>query len=150
MKVLLLQDVKGKGKTGQIINVADGYASNFLIPKGLAALADANNINSANVKLSAQQHQARVARENAEKLASAVSGLTVKVSAKSGENGKLFGSIGVAEIAEALKQQYGIEVDKKKIRIDEPIKSLGIVEVAAHMYERTDAKFKVEVTALQQ
>ena len=91
-----------------------------------------------------------VARQNAEKLASAVSGLTVKVSAKAGENGKLFGSIGVAEIADALKAQYGIEVDKKKIRIDEPIKSLGIIEVSAHMYERTDAKFKVEVVALQQ
>ena len=75
--------------------------------------------------------------------------VTVKVYAKAGENGKLFGSIGVAEIAEALKAQHDIEVDKKKIRLEEPIKSLGIVKVTAHMYENTDAKFSVEVLPIQ-
>ncbi|MEG1548280.1 MAG: 50S ribosomal protein L9 [Clostridia bacterium] len=148
MKLLLLQDVKGTGKTGQVVTVSDGYAHNFLIPKGMAAPADANNINAANIKLSAKQHQLKVARDNAEKLASDMSGLTVKIVAKAGANGKLFGSIGANEIAEGLKCQYGIEVDKKKIRLDEPIKSLGMIEVTAHMYERTDAKFKVEVIPL--
>ena len=86
-------------------------------------------------------------RKRAKELADDMSGITVKVYAKAGENGKLFGSIGVAEIAEALKTQHDIEVDKKKIRLEEPIKSLGIVKVTAHMYENTDAKFNVEVLA---
>lgn len=145
MKLLLKSDVKGTGKAGDIVTVSDGYARNFLIPKGLAVPADANNINAANIKKGAEQHRKNVQRENAKALADSMSGLTVKVYAKAGDNGKLFGSIGVAEIAAALKEQYDIEVDKKKIRIDEPIKSLGIVNAQAHMYERTDAKFKVEV-----
>lgn len=149
MKVLLLQNVKGKGKAGEIVNVNDGYARNFLIPQELAIPADANNINAANIKKSAMAHQQLMARQSAEKLADAMSGLTVKVYAKAGENGKLFGSIGVAEIAEGLFKQYHIDVDKKKIRIDEPIKSLGIIEVSAHMYEHTDAKFKVEVLPIE-
>ncbi len=148
MKVLLNTDVKGTGKAGDIVNVSDGYARNFLMPKGLAVSADANNINAAKTKKSADMHRKEMQRKNAKELADSMSGLTVKVYAKAGDNGKLFGSIGVSEIAEALLKQYDIEVDKKKIRIGEPIKSLGIVEAQAHMYERTDAKFKVEVLPL--
>lgn len=118
MKVLLTQDVKGKGKAGDIINANDGYARNFLIPRGLAVAADE------------------------------MKGLTVKVYAKAG-SGKLFGSIGAAEIAEALKEQYGIDVDKKRIKLEEPIKSLGITDITAHLYEQTDTKFKVEVLPLE-
>ena len=147
MKVILTQDVRGQGKRGQMIEVSDGYARNFLIPKGLAIPADANNINAALVKKSADKHRLEMQRKRAKELADDMSGITVKVYAKAGENGKLFGSIGVAEIAEALKTQHDIEVDKKKIRLEEPIKSLGIVKVTAHMYENTDAKFNVEVLA---
>jgi len=148
MKVLLIKDVKGKGKAGDIINANDGYARNFLIPQGLAVAADANNINAAARKKSADAHRLEVARANAKALADNMKGLTVKVYAKAG-SGKLFGSIGAAEIAEALKGQYGIEVDKKRIRLDEPIKALGITEVTAHLFEQTDARFKVEVLPLE-
>ena len=146
MKVILQKDVKGTGKAGEIANVSDGYARNFLLPKGLAIPADANSINAALVKKGADKHRLDMQRQRAKELADE---MTVKVYAKAGENGKLFGSIGVAEIADALKQQHGIEVDKKKIRLEEPIKSLGIVKVTAHMYENTDAKFSVEVLAAQ-
>lgn len=147
MKVLLTSDVKGKGKSGDVINVSDGYARNFLIPQGLAEAADSNNINAAKVRQEAQTHRKEQQRQNARALAGEVSGLTVKVYAKAGE-GRLFGSVGAAEIAAALKAQYDIEVDKKKIRLEEPIKSLGVTEVTAHMYEQTDARFKVEVLPL--
>jgi large subunit ribosomal protein L9 len=147
MKVLLTSDVKGKGKSGDVINVSDGYARNFLIPQGLAEAADSNNINAAKVRQEAQTHRKEQQRQNARALAGEMSGLTVKVYAKAGE-GRLFGSVGAAEIAAALKAQYDIEVDKKKIRLEEPIKSLGVTEVTAHMYEQTDARFKVEVLPL--
>jgi large subunit ribosomal protein L9 len=147
MKVLLTSDVKGKGKSGDVINVSDGYARNFLIPQGLAEAADSNNINAAKVRQEAQTHRKEQQRQNARALAGEMSGLTVKVYAKAGE-GRLFGSVGAAEIAAALKSQYDIEVDKKKIRLEEPIKSLGVTEVTAHMYEQTDARFKVEVLPL--
>ena len=149
MKVLLTSDVKGKGKAGDVVNVNDGYARNFLIPRGLAVAADAENINAAKIKAGAQAHRKEVQRETAKALANTMSGLTVKVRAKAGDNGKLFGAITVQEIADALKAQYDIEVDKKKIQLDAPIKSLGIVEVNAHMYEKTDARFKVEVIRLE-
>ena len=149
MKVLLKQDVKGSGKAGDVINVSDGYAKNFLIPKGLASAADASAINAAAIKKSADVHRKDMQVKRAKDLANEMSGLTVKVTAKAGENGKLFGSIGTQEIADALKAQYGIEIDKRKIRIDEPIKALGITEVTAHMFENTAAKFKVEVIALR-
>ncbi len=149
MKVLLKQDVKGSGKAGDVINVSDGYAKNFLIPKGLASAADASAINAAAIKKSADAHRKDMQVKRAKDLANEMSGLTVKVTAKSGENGKLFGSIGAQEIADALKAQYGIELDKRKIRIEEPIKTLGITEVTAHMFENTAAKFKVEVIALR-
>lgn len=147
MKVLLTGDVKGKGKSGDVINVNDGYARNFLIPQGLAVAADSNSINAAKVRQEAQVHRKEQQRKNAHALAAEMSGLTVKVYAKAGE-GKLFGSVSSAEIAAALKAQYDIEVDKKKIRLEEPIKTLGITEVTAHMYEQTDARFKVEVLPL--
>lgn len=150
MKVILSKDVKGSGKAGDIVNVSDGYARNYLIPKGLAVPADANNIHSANLKKNADRHRLDMQRKHARELADDMSGLTVKVYAKAGENGKLFGSIGVSEIAEALKAQYDITVDKKKIRLGEPIKSLGVVSVTAHMYEKTDAQFNVEVLPREQ
>ncbi len=149
MKVILQKDVKGQGKAGAVISVSDGYARNFLIPQGLALPADANSINAANIKKSADAHRLDVQRNRARELATEMSGLTVKVRAKAGENGKLFGSIGAAEIAAALKAQYGIDVERKKIRIEDPIKTLGITQVCAHLYENADAKFSVEVLPLE-
>lgn len=150
MKVILLKDVKGSGKSGEIITVSDGYARNFLFPKGLAQVADAQNLNAARIRQGAEQHKKDVAKQNARDLADSMSGLTVKIYAKAGDNGKLFGSITVQEIVDGLKQQYNIDVDKKKIRVKDPIKTLGITEVGAHMYEDADAKFKVEVLPLSE
>ena len=147
MKVLLEQDVKGTGVKGQIVEVSDGYARNFLLPRKLAAPADAASINAANIKKSAAQHkkfQAGVqAREQAKKLTGAV----VKVSARVGENGKLFGAITSKEIAAALKEQHEIEIDKKKIMLQEPIRTTGSQNVTVRLFEGTDATFTVEVKA---
>lgn len=150
MKLLLKQDVKGTGKAGDVVNVSDGYARNFLIPKKLAVPADSGNINAANIKKNAEKHRIEMQRKNAKELASGMSNLTVRVYAKAGEGGRLFGSVTGKEIAEALKEQYDISIDKKKIRIDEPIKQTGITTVSAHMFEQTDARFKVEVIALEE
>lgn len=149
MKVLLIQDVHGTGKAGDIVNVSDGYANNFLIPRKLAVPADAQTINSANIRKEAAKHRVEVQRKNARALASEMQGYSVKVYAKCGDNGRLFGAITGKEIAAALKTQYDIDLDKKKIRVDEPIKALGIYTVCAHMFEQTDAHFKVEVLPLE-
>ena len=147
MKVILLQDVKDIGKKDDIVNVSDGYANNYLIPKGLAVTADERTINAANIKKQAAKHRVEVQRKNAKALAADMSKLSVKVYAKCGENGRLFGAITGKEISAALKEQFDIDCDKKKIRIDEPIKALGVYTVGAHMFEQTDATFKVEVLA---
>ena len=147
MEVILIKDIENLGYANDIVNVKPGYANNYLIPQGLAVAADANNINAATVRKGAEAHRKEQQRKNAKALADEMSGLTVKVYAKAGE-GRLFGSVGAAEIAAALKEQYDLTVDKKKIRLDEPIKNLGITEVTAHMYEQTDARFKVEVLPL--
>ena len=148
MKVLMLKDVKGTGSEGEIVNVSDGFGRNYLIPRKLAVLADAKNINAAKIKKAAAEHRIEVQRKTAKELASGMSDLTVRIYAKAGENGRLFGSITGKEIADAVKEQYDLSVDKKKIRIPEPIKALGIYEVSAHMFEQTDAAFKVEVLAV--
>lgn len=145
MKVILQQDVKGSGRKGDVCDVNDGFARNFLIPKGLALPADANSIHAVSVRKSADAHRLDMQRKNARDLAARMTDKTVKVYAKAGENGKLFGSIGVAEIAAAMKEQYDLDVDKKKIKLDEPIKALGTVKVSAHLYEKADAAFTVEV-----
>ena len=142
MKIMLKQDVHGTGKAGDIVTVSDGYASNFLIPRGLAVPADAN------IRKQAAKHRVEVQRKNAQALAADMSKLSVKVYCKAGENGRLFGAVTGKEIAAALKEQFDITVDKKKIRIDEPIKAVGIYTVCAHMFEQTDANFKVEVLGI--
>ena len=125
MKVILQQDVKGQGKKGQMVEVSDGYARNFLLPKKMAVSATAENVNTMK-----QQEKARKAQEAAEKAeAEAVSkqleGLMVKVSAKAGEGGRLFGAVTAKEISEALSVQHGLNIAKAKIVLDEPIKSCG-------------------------
>lgn len=148
MKIMLKQDVHGTGKAGDIVTVSDGYASNFLIPRGLAVPADAGTINAANIRKQAAKHRVEVQRKNAQALAADMSKLFVKVYCKAGENGRLFGAVTGKEIAAALKEQFDITVDKKKIRIDEPIKAVGIYTVSAHMFEQTAASFKVEVLGI--
>ena len=125
MKVIFLQDVKGKAKKGDLKDVADGYARNFLIPKGLATAATADNLNT--LKLQEKAKNAQIAAEKAEarEISQKLSGIQVIVKAKAGEGGKLFGSVTSQEISAALKEQHGIEIEKNKIVQAEPIKSYG-------------------------
>ena len=127
MKVILKADVKGKGKKGQMIEVAEGYARNFLMPKGLAVLATADAVNTMRLQEKAKAKAA--ATEIAEKL----KGMQVKVPSKGGEGGKLFGAVTGREIAAALKEQHGVDIDSKKLVLDEPIKSFGSYEVKAKL-----------------
>ena len=131
MKVILTQDVKGKGKKGQMIEAAEGYARNFLLPKGLAVLATTDAVNTMNLKAKAKADAE--AKAAAEAISEKLKGCQVKIGAKGGEGGKLFGAITGAAIAEGLKAQHGIEIDSKKLVIDEPIKSFGSFQVKAKL-----------------
>ena len=129
MKVLLQQDVKGKGKKGQMVDVSDGYARNFLLPKKLAVEATADNMNTMKLKEKARLAQIEREKEEARQIASKLEGCVVKIAARAGDNGKLFGSVTSKEIAEGLNEQFGLNVEKNKIVLPEPIKAFGTFEV---------------------
>lgn len=145
MKVLLEQDVKGTGKKGEVVNVSDGYARNFLLPRKLATPADASAINAASIAKSAAAHRKFTAGVAARELAKQLEGAVVTVTANVGENGKLFGAITGKEIAAALKQQKNVDVDKKKIALKEPIRATGEYSVRISLYESTFAVVTVTV-----
>ena len=134
MKLILLEDVKGVGKKGDVVNKNDGYALNFLIPKKLAVEATKSNINDLELKKKAEEKKKKEELEAAQQLAEQLKDNFVKESVKAGENGKVFGSVTNKEIAAALLQQTGIEIDKKKITFDDAIKMVGrrIVKVKLH------------------
>ena len=125
MKVILLQDIKGTGKKDQIIEASDGYARNYLLPKKLAREATAEALNSIEKSKSADRHREEVKRQEAEKLARELKGKVVQLSVRGGENGKIYGSVTNDQIATALREQLKIEVDKRKIEVEEPIKTAG-------------------------
>ena len=133
MKVILKADVKGKGKKGQMIEVAEGYARNFLMPKGLAVLATADAMNTMRLQEKAKAKADAEAKAAATEIAEKLKGLQVKVPSKGGEGGKLFGAVTGREIAAALKEQHGVDIDSKKLVLDGPIKSFGSYEVKAKM-----------------
>ena len=137
MKVILQQDVKGQGKKGQLIEASDGYARNFLLPRKLAILATPENVNTMKM-----QDKARKAQEAAEKLRE----ITVKVTAKAGSGGRLFGAVTSKEIADSLKAQQGIDIAKTKIVQDEPIKSFGTYELKVKLGYEVSGTLKVMVT----
>ena len=145
MKVILLQDVKGKGKKDEIVNVSDGYARNFLFPRKLAAEADAKILNDIKNKEAAKirriELEKQAARETAEKLQT----LLVKIPIQSGADGKLYGSVGTKDIAEALAAQHGVEIDKRKIVLDSPIKAYGTYTVDVKLYPEISGKLNVLV-----
>ena len=145
MKVILNADVKGQGKKGQIVNVSDGYARNFLFPKNLAKEATADNLNVA--KLKEEAEIARIAREKAaaEDLAKKLSAIKAEVKAKAGSNGRLFGSVTASDIAEALKSQHKIEIDRHKIVLEDNIKQFGTYEVKVKLYNEVSGKLSVVV-----
>ncbi len=145
MKVLLGQDVKGTGKKGEIVEVSDGYARNFLLPRKLATPADAAAVNAANIQKSAAQHRKFAAGVKARENAAALEGKRVTIHAKVGENGKLFGAITGKEIAAALKEQLGVEVDRKKISVD-PIKTTGEYTAKLSLFENVSTTLRVIVS----
>ena len=133
MKVILQQDVRGKGKKGQMIEVAEGYARNFLLPRNLAVLATADAMNTMKLQAKAKAKADAEAKAAAQELAGKLKGCQVKIAAKGGSEGKLFGAVTSAAIADALKAQYDMDVDSKKLVIDEPIKSFGSYQVKAKL-----------------
>ena len=133
MKVILKADVRGKGKKGQMIEVAEGYARNFLLPKGLAVLATADAMNTMRLQEKAKAKADAEAKAAATEIAEKLKGLQVKVPSKGGEGGKLFGAVTGREIAAALKEQHGVDIDSKKLVLDEPIKSFGSYQEKAKL-----------------
>ncbi|MDD6348231.1 MAG: 50S ribosomal protein L9 [Lachnospiraceae bacterium] len=145
MKVILLSDVKALGKKDQVVNVSDGYARNMLMPKGLAVPADSKNMNALKVRKKVEE---KIAAENlaeAEALAASLNDKKVTVGIKVGAGGRVFGSVSTKEIAEAIQDQLGITVDKKKMNLSAPIKELGITEVSIRLHPQVAAVVKVEV-----
>lgn len=148
MKVILKEDIKGVGKKDQIINANDGYARNFLFPKNLAVPADKGNLTNLQSKKTSEEHRKELERDKATETAKKIEGILLKLPVKSGENGKVFGSITAKEIAENLEKQYKIIVDKKKINLQEPIKNLGTFNIEIKLYDGVIAKLKVNVIGM--
>ena len=134
MKVLLLADVKGQGKKDQIVEVSDGYARNFLFPKKLAVVADAKVMSETKSKEEAKQFRLKEEKAAAKALADKLGTLTVRITASSGGDGRLYGSITSKDIAEKLREQYNIEIDKRKLVLSENIKSYGTYDVEVKVY----------------
>lgn len=148
MKVILLKDVKGQGKKDDIINVSDGYARNFLLKNGLAKEATSTNVNSVNIAKKAEEHRKAIEKAEAIKLAERINDIEVTVQIKVGQTGKLFGALNTQSISDAIKAQHGLDIDKKKIVLSEPIKSVGAYTVTVKPYAEVSAKLKVIVSAL--
>lgn len=149
MKVLLLQDVKGTGKKGQIVNVSDGFARNYLFPKNWAVEGTEATIKGAQKKQAAEDKREQERKEAAEQKARELKEKIVTLQVRSGETGRLYGSVTTQEIADALKAQHGIEVDKRKIELPQPIRQVGETEVTIWLYSGVTTKMKVKVVAAQ-
>ena len=145
MQVILLQDIKNVGKKDQIINANDGYARNFLFPKNLAVPADSGNMNNLKAKNESIQYRKGEDLKEAKEIAEKMKKITLKISVKAGDNGKLFGAVTAKEIAESLKNDYKIDVDKKKILLSESIKVAGTTRVEIKLNEGVMASVLVMV-----
>ena len=145
MKVILLQDVKGQGKKGQLLDVSDGYARNFLLPRKLAQEATADNINTMKMNDKAAQEKRQKEREQALALSMVLKEMTLVVTAKGGGAGRLFGSVTNAEISDALEKQHKIQLDKRKIVLKEPIKNVGTYTVTCKLGYEVNADLTVEI-----
>ncbi len=145
MKVILLEDVKGVGKKDQIIDANDGYAKNFLLPKKLAVLADKNNLTKMDNIKKIEDAKKQEEYDNALALGKEIESKTLKINVKLGSNGKLFGTVTNKEIASALKEQSNIEIDKKKIILSSPIKTLGEKEVTVKLHPKVSVTLKIAI-----
>lgn len=148
MKVILTKDLKGCGKSGDLVNVKDGFAKNFLLPKGLAKIADNMGLNEMKTKNDALLYREKKEEEDAKDLAKKLDGKTVLITAKAGENGKLFGSVTSKEIAEKIKNDFSLVLEKRKISMPEDIKTFGTYECVLKLFKGVKAKIKVKVTQM--
>ena len=145
MKVVLTQDVKGQGKKGQVINVSDGYARNFLFPKGLATEASAATMNDLKNKEASKQFKIATEKAAAEELAKKLAEINLEIKIACGADGRLYGSVTSKEIAEKLQEVYKITIDKRKILLDRPIKEYGTTQLDVKLYTEVIGKLKVTV-----
>ncbi len=145
MKVILLQDVKGQGKKGELVNVSDGYARNFLLPRNLAMIADAQAMNELRNKEASVQYHKEMDKKAAEESAAILKGKTITIKARAGQKGKLFGAVTTKEVSEAVKVQLGVTVDKRKISMND-IKAFGTYTAEIKLLQGVSATVTVDVT----
>lgn len=145
MKVVLIQDVKGQGKKNDIIDVSDGYARNFLFPRKLAIVADAKAINDVKNKKSSEEHKIELEKANAREIAARLGETKVVISAEAGKDGRFYGAITSKDISDALKAQAKLDIDKRKIALDAPIKAFGTYIVDVKLYSGISGKLNVQV-----
>jgi large subunit ribosomal protein L9 len=147
VKVVLRQDVDHLGHKGDVLDVADGYARNFLVPRGLAMRANKGAITQATAMRRNREARDRREREAAEALAVQLRGKRIEITARAGEGGRLFGSVTTADVADALQAQLGVEIDRRRVQLDEPVKELGEVELSVRLHTDVDADFTLAITA---
>lgn len=145
MKIILIQDVKKLGKKGEVIEVNDGYARNYILPQKLGVEANSKNMNDLKLQKMKEEKDAQKLLDEARELAEKIGAQPVTVKMKAGEGGKVFGSVSSKEIAEAMKKQGGLEIDKKKIQLPEPIRSFGFHEVGVRLHPQVTGTLKVKV-----
>ncbi len=145
MKVILKKDIKGVGKKEEVINAADGYARNYLLPRGLAVEASDGNLSTLKEKKDSKKYKESMEVEEARELSKKISGLSIRFNVKTGENGKLFGSITSKDISEEIKRQHNINIDKRKIVLEDSIKAAGVYNIEIKVYPNITSKIKVEV-----
>ena len=146
MKLILTQDVKGQGKKDQVIDVSDGYARNFLIPKGLAIPADAKSMNEVKSREDSRLHKIETEKAAAKETAEKLEKVTVKIVGQAGTDGRLYGSVTAKDIAEALEKQHGIVIDRRKLTLSENIKTFGTYNAEVKLYTEITGKVKVVVS----
>lgn len=147
MKVILMQDIKSVGKKGQILDASDGYARNFLLPKKLAVVADASNLNALKTKQEANKYKRDMTMASAKELAEKMNKFELTFKIKAGENGKTFGSVTAKDIASELNKKYFVEVDKKKVGLEDAIKTVGVYNIEIKLFEGINGVLKVNVIA---
>lgn len=148
MDIILIQDVKALGKKGEIVKVSDGYARNFILPKKLGLEATKQNLNDLKLQKAAEDKKQKEILDEAKQLANKLEELQIKLTVKAGEGGKTFGSVSTKEIAAALKEQFGIDLDKKKLQLADPIKNAGSYTVPVKLHPQVTAEMKVKVDAV--
>lgn len=147
MKVILLSDIKGVGKKDQVIEASDGYARNYLFPKKLALEANTENMSKLKSRQNSNQFRKDTEKKQAEEIAKKLKGIMLKIKVRAGENGKIFGGVTSKEISDALKRDYNIDIDKKKILLNETIKTIGTFTIDIKLYEGVIGKLKIDVIA---